>query len=57
MEVATLRQEQIALRCRRLLRRQQIAVAQLVQLRAEISEAFRHDMDDEAGALHAAMHG
>ena len=51
-------QEQIALRCRqRHIRRQQIAVAQLVQLRAEIDEAFRHHMDDEAGALQAAAHG
>ena len=36
---------------------EEIAVAQAAQLGAEIDEAFRDDMHDEAGALQASAHG
>src|SRR5713226_6139353 len=59
MKIAAFKEAQIRLTDRHLLvsRQEGIAVAQPPQLGGEIDKAFRHHMDDEAGALHAAANG
>src|ERR1700730_15693596 len=59
MEIAAFKKAQIRLTGRHLLvsRQEGIAIAQPPQIGGEIDKAFRHDMDDETGALHAAANG